>query len=299
MEDLDNPDISKYFDQILSKPIKRKDLIEVLTKQKQQNIQEPKTAHNEVFIQEAHGLKFLVAEDNLINMELIKSYLKNIYSDAIIYEAEDGVSALKLFKKHSPDLIFTDIQMPNMNGYELTKAVRANKDGKDVPIIAITAGTVKGTKEKCLEAGMNDYISKPILQEAIKTIISKHSSIKSKGEIENSTDDLNKPQNHLKKSHLMEMIGHNEAFYNELIKLADQSLVEALNELETIESEDALKKLAHKIKGTALNLGVSSLSNCAMEIENTDISATKTMKKKKKELADEIIKLIDSIAVLE
>jgi len=60
--------------------------------------------------------------------------------------------------------------MPNMNGYELTKAIRKNKKGKHVPIIAITAGTVEGTKEKCLECGMDDYISKPILQESIKIL---------------------------------------------------------------------------------------------------------------------------------
>ncbi|WP_019039312.1 PAS domain S-box protein [Psychroflexus tropicus] len=301
IEDIKNPDVTKYFDQILSKPIKRKDLIEILIKQKQKSELQPKVNNINAEEKEANGMKFLVAEDNLINMELIKSYLKNIYSDAIIYDAEDGVNAFQLFKTYLPDLVFTDIQMPNMNGYELTKAIRNHRKGKDIPIIAITAGTVKGTKEKCLEAGMDDYISKPILQEAIKTIISKHSVNKSKELIKEPLKDKNAAmfQNSLNKSHLMEMIGHNEEFYNELIKLADQTLSEALVELETINKEEHLKKLAHKVKGTALNLGANSLSNFAVSIESSNISSASILEKKKKELAQQITDLINSIAVLD
>ena len=301
LEDIKNPDVSRYFNQILSKPIKRKDLIEVLIKEKQDNKLESKVNHIIVEGKEANGMKFLVAEDNLINMELIKSYLKNIYSDATIYEAEDGAIAFQLFKAHLPDLVFTDIQMPNMNGYELTKAIRELQKGKDIPIIAITAGTVKGTKEKCLEAGMNDYVSKPILQEAIKTIISKHSILKANDNKEETKKGENGAiaQNSLKKSHLMKIIGHDEELYNELIKLADQTLSEALEELKTIDQGESLKKLAHKVNGTALNLGANSLSNLAIGIENSDISSSTMIEKKKKELAQEITNLINSIAVLE
>jgi len=189
-------------------------------------------------------------------MELIKSYLKNIYSNVKIYEAEDGQIALNLFKTHQPDFVFSDIQMPNMNGYELTKAIRKDKNGKQVPIIAITAGTVKGTKEKCLESGMDDYISKPILQESIKNIIYENLSKIQKQEnkkpvIKRSSKNSEKVNTtSFNKGYLMEAIGHKEEFYNELIKLAIETLSEDLAELKAINSQKdkkRLKQLAHKV----------------------------------------------------
>ena len=73
------------------------------------------------------------------------------------------------FEIIKPDLILMDIQMPIMNGYEATKEIRKTEKGKFIPIIALTAGTIVGEKEKCLEAGMNDYISKPIIKEILQT----------------------------------------------------------------------------------------------------------------------------------
>ena len=66
-----------------------------------------------------------------------------------------------------------DVQMPVMNGYEATQEIRKTPKGQHIPIIALTAGTVIGEKEKCLEMGMNDYASKPIIKEALETLISK------------------------------------------------------------------------------------------------------------------------------
>lgn len=139
---------------------------------------EPKLDQDTRTSQKAGKKNFLIVEDNLINMELIKSYISNIHPHANIYEAEDGQEALEIFNTQPIDFIFSDIQMPKMNGYELTKAIREKHTGKDIPIIAITAGTIIGTKEKCLEAGMTDYISKPILQDAIKSVILEHLNLK-------------------------------------------------------------------------------------------------------------------------
>ena len=117
--------------------------------------------------------KVLIVEDNKINMLLAKTLIKQIIPNASIYEVENGKLALDKYELIKPDIIFMDIQMPIMNGYEATKEIRKIKSATHVPIIALTAGTVIGEREKCLDAGMNDYASKPILKETLEKIISK------------------------------------------------------------------------------------------------------------------------------
>ncbi len=117
-------------------------------------------------------LKILIAEDNKINMLLLKTIIKNLCIDATIFEVFNGVDAVEQFESINPDIVFMDIQMPSMNGYEATKVIRSFKSGKNIPIIAVTAGAEKDEKIKCMEAGMTDYISKPIAKGLIeKTII--------------------------------------------------------------------------------------------------------------------------------
>ena len=117
--------------------------------------------------------KCLIVEDNKINMLLAKTLIKRIISNCTIIEAKDGNEAIELFKKEKPDFILMDIQMPNKNGYEATLEIRQLKDSKKIPIIALTAGIMIGDKEKCLESGMNDYLSKPIIQSELDKMLHK------------------------------------------------------------------------------------------------------------------------------
>lgn len=117
--------------------------------------------------------KILVVEDNKINMLLAKTLVKQIIPNCSIYLANNGKEAVEKFEIIQPDLILMDVQMPEMNGYEATIKIRKTKKGKHIPIIAITAGTVIGEKEKCIESGMNDYTSKPIIKETLEKIITK------------------------------------------------------------------------------------------------------------------------------
>lgn len=110
----------------------------------------------------------LIVEDNRINMLLLKTIIKNLSIKTTIFQVENGKQAVEQFESVQPDIIFMDIQMPVMNGYEATKIIRNLKSGQNVPIIAITAGTEKEEKEKCLKAGMNDYIPKPIIKGVIE-----------------------------------------------------------------------------------------------------------------------------------
>ena len=117
--------------------------------------------------------KILIVEDNKINMLLVKTLVKQIIPNSSIFLANNGKEAVDKFEIIMPDLILMDVQMPEMNGYEATNAIRKKDKGKHIPIIAITAGTVIGEKEKCLASGMNDYTAKPILKDTLEKIISK------------------------------------------------------------------------------------------------------------------------------
>ena len=118
-------------------------------------------------------IKILLVEDNKINMLLLKTIIKNTLPKAAIFEASNGFEAVNQFENIAPNIIFMDIQMPVMNGYEATEAIRKLPSGKNIPIIAITAGTEKEEKNKCLEMEMNDYISKPIIKGIIEKTLTK------------------------------------------------------------------------------------------------------------------------------
>ncbi|MFV8369376.1 PAS domain S-box protein [Flavobacterium sp. LB2R40] len=117
--------------------------------------------------------KVLIVEDNKINMLLAKTLVKRIISNCTIIEAIDGNEAVALYKKELPDIILMDIQMPNKNGYEATNEIRKCKNAEHIPIIAITAGIMVGDKEKCIEAGMSDYLPKPIIQKDLEMMLHK------------------------------------------------------------------------------------------------------------------------------
>ncbi|KIQ24897.1 hypothetical protein RT99_02105 [Flavobacterium sp. MEB061] len=118
-------------------------------------------------------LNILIVEDNKVNMLLLKTIVKNLNLNTIIFECENGYEAVNQIENINPDLVFMDIQMPIMNGYEATKAIRNTLSGKNIPIIAVTAGAEKDERNKCISAGMNDYISKPIIRGTVEEALSK------------------------------------------------------------------------------------------------------------------------------
>jgi PAS domain S-box-containing protein len=139
-----------------------------------------KSIENQKLISENNSLQFenkapkiLIVEDNKINMLLTKTLVKQIIPDCIIFESTDGQKALEQVLGTPPDIIFMDIQMPIINGYEATKKIRKIKGLENTIIIALTAGTILGEKEKCLEVGMNDYVPKPIVKKTLEDILEK------------------------------------------------------------------------------------------------------------------------------
>ena len=107
------------------------------------------------------SIRILLVDDTLMNRLVARTMIAKVLPHAIIEEAIDGVEAVKKFQAFRPDLIFMDIQMPGMSGYEASQKIRAVDIDPSVTIIALTAGTMKGERDRCLQAGMDDYLSKP------------------------------------------------------------------------------------------------------------------------------------------
>jgi FOG: CheY-like receiver len=117
------------------------------------------------------GLRVLLAEDNLVNQRLAVVLLEKQGCSVVV--APDGLRAVEEFRRQRFDLALMDIQMPNMGGLEATAVIRALEQisGGHLPIVALTAHAMKGDLERCLEAGMDAYITKPIqTQELFRTI---------------------------------------------------------------------------------------------------------------------------------
>ena len=119
------------------------------------------------------ALSILLVEDNEVNMLLAKTILKRMIPNATLHEAVNGYEALNFCESQFPDLIFMDIQMPVMNGYQATKNIRALEKEGHLPIIALTAGTLKSEMERCFEAGVDDIITKPFVEDSILKVVNK------------------------------------------------------------------------------------------------------------------------------
>jgi two-component system cell cycle response regulator DivK len=120
--------------------------------------------------------KIPIVEDNENNRRLVRDVL--IYYGYEIIEAANGEEGIKMAKELQPDLIFMDIQMLVMNGYEATKALKNDPDTKHIKIVAVTSFAMLGDREQILKAGADDYIAKPIntreLPEKVKRLLSEN-----------------------------------------------------------------------------------------------------------------------------
>ncbi|MRR22031.1 response regulator, partial [bacterium] len=119
-------------------------------------------------------LSILLAEDNLINQEVGKLILENLHCQVDV--ADDGASAVAAASRNRYDLVFMDCQMPEVDGYEAVRMIRhqealAGEMSHHIPIIALTANALEGDRERCLAAGMDDYLSKPFNADQIATIL--------------------------------------------------------------------------------------------------------------------------------
>jgi PAS domain S-box-containing protein len=278
--------------QRLVKPVKMEDLYDSLYRlNKVQVVSENIIkAPAEPFKINSPALSILVVEDNMVNKLLAKTIINRIAPDAQLLEADNGKEALMLYEK--ADLILMDIQMPVMNGYEATKAIRDRETDRHVPIIALTAGNVKGEKEKCLEAGMDDFVTKPFVEESIihlfKVWLTPLLQSNDKGNIQADTFADARFDIEVIKS----FVGDDEDIINEVLLVTRQELQ---GSLETIRHHALHLKIAglnesgHKLYGTAVSAGMNSLAAIAKQLEQLESDAASQIPDLLKRLEGEIV----------
>jgi CheY-like chemotaxis protein len=122
-------------------------------------------------------VRVLVAEDNLINQKVTVHLLKKMGCLADV--VGDGAAALEALRLARYDLVFMDCQMPVMDGYAATGKIRSLEgEARTTPIIAMTANAMEGDRERCLAAGMDDYVSKPVSSDEIRRVLGRWSRVK-------------------------------------------------------------------------------------------------------------------------
>ena len=169
----------------LIKPVKSQELLNYLKNLHSQPVTETKTfeliAHRDSFeISDKISPVILVVEDVTMNMLLVTTLIKQIVPNAVVLKAKNGREAFGLVKENNPALIFMDIQMPEMDGIEATIQIRKleQETAGHIPIIALTAGAIKGEEEKCREVGMDDFLTKPIAHDALFKVLQKYLTVK-------------------------------------------------------------------------------------------------------------------------
>ncbi len=141
-------------------------------------------------LENAKSFRILFAEDNVINQKIVMKQLENLgYQVDNVFNGKEAINALKA--RHY-DLVLMDCQMPELDGYDATRSIRENaiSSFSKIPIIAMTANAINGDRQKCLDAGMNDYVSKPISMEQLRVVIEKWLPISNSNHLVSSVSDV-------------------------------------------------------------------------------------------------------------
>jgi len=114
--------------------------------------------------------KILIVEDNLVNMDIFNEIFEDDYE---LKTALNGLEALEVINEFNPDLILLDVMMPNMDGYEVCKRIRAQENYKDVKIVMVSARAMKSEREKGIASGADFYVTKPFDEDELLDIVTK------------------------------------------------------------------------------------------------------------------------------
>jgi len=215
----------------------------------------------------AKSLKLLLAEDHPVNQELFIAILKRLGHEVVL--AHNGLEAVEQAAKNNFDLVLMDVFMPEMNGYEATKALR--KKGFNIPIIAVTASALKGERDKCIEVGMNDVLLKPFKKNDLKSMLDRWAerSFALKKDVAKAGTKLHEPGTVDFSALLDSFLGQRDRVNGLLSRFIEKTKSQLANMDAAVQAKDAktVRELAHSIKGAAWTLAAKALGDCAMKIE--------------------------------
>ncbi|MCH7376826.1 response regulator [Aeromonas sp. MR19] len=225
------------------------------------------------------GLTILLAEDNELNQQVARELLRAVGAKVDI--AANGAIALKMAEQAHYDLILMDMQMPVMDGLAATRLLRLQeREGHHIPILAMTANVMAGDRERCLEAGMDDHIAKPIDPDKLYAALQRWATSFSRetgGRIKSSVTQREEPlQAQLqalgfKAETALQRLMHNWEWYRDLLRRFAQQGVQPMQHLiaalQNNDSEEAHRQ-AHTLKGIAATLGADPLRDIAARLES-------------------------------
>ncbi|MEM7310292.1 MAG: response regulator [Planctomycetota bacterium] len=279
------------FDAWLSKPVTPTRLRNVLLHVRTAPEGNVQTARAEQADSGQLGYRVLLAEDNIVNQKVTKLLLAKLGCEVQI--AETGMGALEHVISGDYDIVLMDCHMPEMDGFEATKAIRKLTDPakREIPIVAMTANAMQGDRERCLEAGMNDYIAKPAPRDELTRVIREWASeppvqTTSTREEEAMTEPEPSPALDMDVIDSLKELGGEDdpEIFIELVELFLSDTPERISCLQkALEEGDAqaLEGAAHALKSSCGNLGAISLSALCREIEscgrNADLDSAESL----------------------
>jgi CheY-like chemotaxis protein len=215
------------------------------------------------------GLKILIVEDSLVNQKFILALLEK--QGHLVQVAGNGQIALNILKENQFDLILMDLQMPLMDGLEATKHIREKEksSSEHIPIIAMTAHALKGDKDRCLNAGMDDYIAKPIKTDELFVKIRRFASDikieKPKKKPRKISCDFDLDMSTITSN----FDGDSELFKEifEMFQKAYPDQIETLRRMILKNNSEAVEKIAHRLAGSVSNFNISVIKNTALKLE--------------------------------
>ena len=268
----------ELLDGFLMKPINRSSLLDaIMTAFGHQSASQLFVRGTSNSVTKLAGTSLLLVEDNDINQQVARELLEQAKIRVTI--ANDGQEALDMVAKERFDAVLMDLQMPVMDGFEATRKIRSQKNFADLIIIAMTANAMVGDREKCLEAGMNDHVGKPVVPNELYATLVKwiHNSPEVKIlPVSGSVPDKSglptiPPLPGVDVLVGQRNVGGNSALYRKILKKFTQSQRDACRHMENCRKNadgPALEQAAHALKGVAATIGAEKLAILAGTIEN-------------------------------
>jgi len=218
------------------------------------------------------NVTILIVEDNEVNRLLTLTLISKLYPGAGIIEAKNGQEGVELFLTNSPDIVLMDVQMPVMNGYQAAARIREIERTGRTPIIAVTAGTISGEREKCLESGMDDFLTKPILAGTLEQVLGRWLGAgTAEGEMRTTfSDDATA---HFDATKLKLYYGEDRGKLAKIVSLTIRQLQQSLLDLDEYLTQGMLENvrlLGHKLYGTSVSAGLVHLAELSVRMEGLE-----------------------------